>query len=41
MHNTITVQSGDTLTKIIRQNYNLTNNTDIMNLANLIKSQNN
>ena len=37
----ITVQRGDNLTKLIKQKYGLTNNTDIMNLANLIKEQNN
>lgn len=36
----ITVQHGDTLTKLIKQKYGLTNDTDVMNLANLIKEQN-
>lgn len=41
MSNNFTVNSGDTLTKIVKREYGLTNNTDIMNIINLIKKENN
>lgn len=41
MSNNITINSGDTLTKIVKREYGLTNNTDIMNTINLIKKVNN
>ena len=41
MSNNITVNSGDTLTKIVKREYGLTNNTDIMNTIKLIKKENN
>lgn len=40
MSNNITVNSGETLTKIVKREYGLTNNTDIMNAVNLIKNEN-
>lgn len=39
--NSVTVKSGDTLVKIVKQEYGLTNSTDIMNVVNLIKEENN
>lgn len=36
----ITVNQGDTLVKIVKREYGLTNNTDIMNNVNLIKQKN-
>ena len=41
MSNNVTVKSGDTLIKIVKREYCLTNNTDIMNTVNLIKEKNN
>ena len=41
MSNNVTVNSGDTLIKIVKREYGLTNNTDIMNTVNLIKEKNN
>ena len=41
MSNNFTVNSGDTLIKIVKREYGLTNNTDIMNTVNLIKEKNN
>ena len=41
MANNITVTQGDTLVKIVKREYGLTNNTDIMNTVNLIKQKNN
>ena len=41
MTNNVTVNSGDTLIKIVKREYGLTNNTDIMNTVNLIKQKNN
>ena len=41
MSNNVTVKSGDTLIKIVKREYGLTNNTDIMNTVNLIKEKNN
>ena len=40
MSNKVTVNSGDTLIKIVKREYGLTNNTDIMNTVNLIKEKN-
>lgn len=40
MPNNVTVNSGDTLIKIVKREYGLTNNTDIMNAVNLIKNEN-
>ena len=40
MSNNVTVNSGDTLIKIVKREYGLTNNTDIMNTVNLIKKEN-
>ena len=39
MSNNITVNSGDTLTKIVKREYGLTNNTDIMNTIKLDNKQ--
>lgn len=41
MDNKITVNSGDTLIKIVKREYDLKNDTDIMNAVNLIKQKNN
>ena len=41
MDNKITVNSGDTLIKIVKREYGLQNDTDIMNTVNLIKQKNN
>jgi len=41
MTNSVTVNQGDTLVKIVKREYGLTNNTDIMNTVNLIKQKNN
>lgn len=41
MVNSVTVNKGDTLIKIVKKEYGLSNNTDIMNVVNLIKSKNN
>lgn len=41
MTNSVTVNQGDTLIKIVKQKYGLTNSTDIMNTVNLIKQKNN
>ena len=40
MPNNVTVNQGDTLVKIVKREYGLTNNTDIMNTVNLIKQKN-
>lgn len=40
MSSNITVNQGDTLIKIVKREYGLTNNTDIMNIVNLIKKEN-
>lgn len=41
MAGNITVQTNDTLVKIVKREYGLTNQTDIMNTVNLIKKENN
>ncbi len=41
MTNQVTVNQGDSLVKIVKREYGLTNNTDIMNTVNLIKQKNN
>jgi LysM repeat protein len=41
MTDNITVKTGDTLIKIVKREYGLTNKTDIMNAVNLIKEKNN
>lgn len=41
MTDNITVKTGDTLIKIVKREYGLTNETDIMNAVNLIKEKNN
>ena len=40
MPNNVTVNQGDTLVKIVKREYGLKNNTDIMNTVNLIKQKN-
>ena len=40
MPNNVTVNKGDTLVKIVKREYGLKNNTDIMNTVNLIKQKN-
>ena len=39
MTDNITVKTGDTLIKIVKREYGLTNKTDIMNAVNLIKEK--
>lgn len=39
MTDNITVKTGDTLIKIVKREYDLTNKTDIMNAVNLIKEK--
>ena len=41
MSNNVTVNPGDSLIKIVKREYGLTNNTDVMNAVNLIKKENN
>ena len=41
MSNNVTVNPGDSLIKIVKREYGLKNNTDIMNAVNLIKKENN
>lgn len=41
MSGNITVKQNDTLIKIVKREYGLTNKTDIMNTVNLIKKENN
>ena len=41
MTNQVTVNQGDSLVKIVKREYGLTSNTDIMNTVNLIKQKNN
>ena len=40
-YDTVTVARGDNLCKIVKYKYGLKNNTDVMNVVNLIKKENN